>query len=485
MSLMRARGQVRRGIAAAVLLAASSAALVLAAAPVTVPDWLAPKIAALPKAKRDFLMSDGTGSFAARKELLFKRFETKTPAEIEAYIDGMMAVVEDRKFHPGSDAPSIPLDTTDEGFNAWRTLRPASLDTPRTAGPINLNRYMSAGPKQGIPTFFNLPVALTPADLKAGKVDVAIMGIGLDMGSGYRGAAYGPRAVRVGEVYKGQFPVTPENMHVMVSPFVELNVVDYADIAVDPMSTERSLEHIRRQVAEVARTGAIPIIVGGDHSLMYPDAAAMADVHGKGKVGVVHFDSHFDAQQGGEHLMSHGQPVYRLFKEGHIDGKNFIQIGLRGYWPDAKSFQWMREQGFRYHPMAEVEKTDWKTVMDRAVREARDGPEKIFISFDVDVLDPAFMPGTGTPEPGGLTMREALPIVRRLCAETNVVGFELVETNPLVDPGYTSALNANRIIRECLTGIAMRKRGLTGEHYLSPLTTDHGLPPYPVRKPAT
>lgn len=473
----------RRAIAALLLLGAGSGALVLAQDAVTVPDWLVPRIAGLSKEKRDFLMSDATSSFAARKELLFKRFETKTPGEIEAYIDGMMAVVDDKKFHPGKDEASIPLNTDDSGFNGWKTLRPPSMDTPRTPGPININRYIGAGAKNGIPTFFNLPVALTPEDLKAGKVDVAIMGIGLDMGSGYRGAAYGPRAVRTGEVYKGMTWVTPENMHVMVSPFNELNVVDYGDIAVDPLSTERSLPHIREMVAKVAATGTIPVIVGGDHSLMYPDVAGIVDVHGKGNVGIVHFDSHYDAAQYGDHLISHGQPVYRIFKEGLVPGKNFIQIGLRGYWPDAAAFKWMREQGFRYHPMAEVEKTDWNTVMNKAVREARDGPEKIFISFDVDVLDPAFMPGTGTPEPGGLTMREALPIVRRLCAETNVVGFELVETDPLVDPGYTSALNANRILRECLTGIAMRKRGLTSEHYLSPLTTDHGLPPFAIRKP--
>jgi len=469
---------IRGFVMAFALAGAATGALVYAqAVKEPVPAWLEAKIRDLPKAKRDFLMSDETGVFAARKELLYRRFETKTAAEIEAYIDGMMAVVEFNRFHPGKDEATIALNTEDPGFNAWKSERPAVFDTPRTPGPINLNRYMGASPKQGIPTFFNQPVALTPEDLRAGKVDVAIMGAGLDMGSGYRGAAYGPRALRVGEVYKGMGMVTPENMHVMVSPFNERNVVDYGDAAVDQMSTERSVDHVREQVRKIAETGAIPIIVGGDHSLMYPDAAGVADVYGKGNVGVVHFDAHYDAGKG-EHLLSHGQPVYRLIKEGHVPGKNFIQVGLRGYWPNEESFKWMREQGFRYHPMAEVEKNGWDATMNRAVKEAREGPEKIFISFDVDVLDPAFMPGTGTPEPGGLTMREAMPIVRRLCAETNVVGFELVEANPLVDPGYTTALNSVRIIRECLTGIAMRKRGLTGDHYLSPLTTDHGQGPW-------
>jgi agmatinase len=134
----------------------------------------------------------------------------------------------------------------------------------------------------------------------------------------------------------------------------------------------------------------------------------------------------------------------------------------------------MREQGFRYHTMAEIEKRGFPAVMEDVIKEANDGPEYIFISFDIDALDPAFVPATGTPEPGGLTPREAFPIVRRLCAESNVVGFELVELAPMLDPTYVSALNANRLIRECMTGIAMRKKGLTDPHYLSPLTEDDG-----------
>ena len=135
----------------------------------------------------------------------------------------------------------------------------------------------------------------------------------------------------------------------------------------------------------------------------------------------------------------------------------------------------MQEQGLRYHPMAEIEQKGWRPVMERVFKEAlEDGPEYIFISFDVDVLDPAYMPGTGTPEPGGLTTREVFPIVRGLCAAKQIVGFELVELNPLVDPGYTSAQNSNRILAECLTGIAMRKKGITDPMYLSPLTTEHG-----------
>lgn len=443
--------------------------------PVDLPDNIAGKVAGLDQEKIDFLRGSGIFSFAGSHELLFDRFKNKSPEDVEAYIDAMMRVKELMKFNPETDMESIPLNTDSPGFNSWKTRRPAAFDTPRDAGPININRYLNASPKQGIPTFFNLPVALTPEDLVAGEVDVAIMGIGLDTGTGFRGAAYGPKALRAGLVYGGTGMSNLPHMHTMVSPFDELTIVDYGDVAVDYLSLERSLGHIREIVREVAAAGTIPMIVGGDHSLMYPDVAGIVDVYGAGNVGVIHFDAHYDAGRGGTHLLSHGRPVRRLFNEKLVPGPNFIQVGLRGYWPGQSGFEWMQEEGLRYHPMAEIEKDGWDAVMDRVLKEAlEDGPEYIFISFDVDVLDPAYMPGTGTPEPGGLTTREVFPIIRGLCAAKQIVGFELVELNPLVDPGYTSAQNANRILAECLTGIAMRKKGITDPKYLSPLTTEHG-----------
>ena len=441
---------------------------------VELPDNIAAKVEGLDQEKIDFLRGTGIFSFAGSHELLFERFKNKSPEDIEAYIDAMMRVKELMKFNPETDMGSIPLNADSPGFNGWKMRRPAEFDTPREAGPINVNRYLRAGPRLGIPTFFNMPVAMTPEDLVAGEVDVAIMGIGLDMGTGFRGTAYGPRAVRAGTVYGGTGMSNLPHMHTMVSAFDELTIVDYGDVAVDYLSTERSVGHIREMVREVAAAGAIPMIVGGDHSLMYPDVAGIVDVYGAGNVGVIHFDAHYDAGRGGTHLLSHGRPVRRLFNENLVPGQNFIQVGLRGYWPGESGFKWMQEEGLRYHPMAEIEKSGWDAVKKRVFDEALDGPEYIFISFDVDVLDPAYMPGTGTPEPGGLTTREAFPIVRGLCAEKQIVGFELVELNPLVDPGYTSAQNANRILAECLTGIAMRKKGITDPKYLSPLTTEHG-----------
>jgi len=376
------------------------------------------------------------------------------------------------------EKPVIPLDTGDPTYNLWQKRRD-DLSKGREPGPINLNRYYGGAGWQGIPTFFKLPVALTTDDLRAGDVDVAILGAHTDMGLGFRGAAWGPNAMRNAPSTLGWGAFSMPHMHTMVNPFKELTIVDYGDAPTDPLSTERTIHGVREFVRGVAGTmdkkgeNVIPIIIGGDHSLMHPDVAALADVYGKGNVGVIHFDAHYDASKSFYgHLISHGQPVYRLIEEGHVPGKNFIQVGLRGYYPDEESFTWMREQGFRYHTMAEVEKRGWAPVMLDVIKEANDGPKYVFISFDIDVMDPAYTPGTGTPEPNGLTPRETFPLIRRLCAESNVVGFELVELLPYRDSGYTTVLNSERIVRECLVGIAMRKKGLTDPHYLSPLTTD-------------
>lgn len=374
---------------------------------------------------------------------------------------------------PTGDFPHLNPD--DPTIDLWREPR-EDLQGDRPPGLVNLSRYPMTLGSHGIATFLQRPVAQTPADLKAGEVDVAMLGAGLDMSLGMRGAAYGPRAMRSHDMYlptvaAGGLPHT----HVMVDALAELTIADYGDAAVDFDSTYRSIEPVRALVREVAETGTIPFVVGGDHSLMYPDVAALADVYGKGKIGVVHFDAHYDA--GSVYLghnLSHGTPVRRLIEQGHVRGENFIQVGLRGYAPGHDDLAWMRDQGFRYHFMAEVEKHGWDHVMERALAEAAEGTDYLFISLDIDVLDPAYAPGTGTPEPNGLTPRELFPLLRRLGAENNLVGIELVELNPLVDPTYVTPLVANRAAREMLTGIAMNRKGITDKHYLAEETTDHG-----------
>ncbi|PCD02782.1 arginase [Sphingomonas spermidinifaciens] len=446
--------------------------------PVDLPADVAAKLAGIAPEKVALIKAGRTGRYV-EKDTLFERIRTLPPAELATYIDAIWSLHEQAEFKAGRDRITIPLDTASPMFNAWKTKRPLLLDPKRDPGPVDLGRYIG-GRGGGFATFANAPVAFTPEDLKAGKVEVAIVGAPLDMGSGWRNAIDGPRALRMTGGAGGN------DMYSMINPNGALKIVDYGDIAIDQNSTERSVDHVREMVREIARTGAIPIVIGGDHSLEYPNVAAAADVHGKGKVGVVHFDSHYDVGRNGVHWITHGSPVYRVLHEGHVRPQDYIQVGLRARGPDLETFGWMRNKGMRYHTMVEVEKWGWERVMARALAEARQNTKKLWISFDVDVLDPAFMPGTGTPVPGGLTMREAQPIMRRLCAENDIAGIDIVEVAPYLDTSYKTALNSNYLLNACLAGIAMRKKGLN-PGYFNPVSVEHGIDDYyapKARRPA-
>jgi len=440
--------------------------------PITLPERVAPKLGLLTAGDIEFLESGDARGLAGSEEDTIEALEERSPEEVKAWVDAMRQVFDNSRFQEGVDQPNIPLNTESDAYNAWRLQRPRSMDPPREDGPVALGRYDGFG---GPPTFGGFPLALSQADLIAGEVDVAILGAPLNMGSGWRDS--GEKATTDLRVVGG-WAIGGQDQYIQIDASEVLNVVDYGDVAVDNESTERSMQHVREIVREIAETGAVPMIVGGDHSLEYPNVAALADVYGKENISVIHFDSHYDAWWGGSHLISHGYPVYRLIMEGHVRAADYIQVGLRSSGPGKSGFKWMREQGMRYHTMAEVERRGWGAVLDRVVAEASEEGRKLHISFDIDVIDPAFTPATGTPVPGGLDMREAISIVRRLCAEANVVGFDLVELHPALDPTYKTTLNSAHIIKACLTGIAMNREGLTTPHYLSPLSSEHAIDNY-------
>jgi agmatinase len=201
---------------------------------------------------------------------------------------------------------------------------------------------------------------------------------------------------------------------------------------------------------------AIPLVLGGDHSITEPEVKAIAAVHGP--IGLVHFDTHTDT---GTHVFgverSHGTPMYRLVEAGWIDPQRYVQLGLRGYWPGEPEFAWQRERGITSFFMHAVRSEGIEPLVERTLEIVGEGP--VFLTVDVDVLDPAFAPGTGTPEPGGMTPLELLPSVRRIAEQLELVGADVVEVIPTA-PGSAdiTALVAERIVREILTGLALRKR---------------------------
>jgi agmatinase len=281
--------------------------------------------------------------------------------------------------------------------------------------------------------------------------DVAIVGAPTDdLVSDRPGARFGPRAIRAASCPPGP------HLEAKIDAFEQLRIVDYGDAPVLPADPARTHEAIERTVGEVLDAGLLPIVLGGDHSIAEPDIRACARRHGP--VALVHFDTHTDT--GTEVFgveVSHGTPMYRLVRDGHVDPGRYVQIGLRGYWPGEREFAWQREQGITSFFMHDVRDLGIDAVVGRAIDVV--GEQPAFLSVDVDVLDPAFAPGTGTPEPGGMTSLELLGAVRALADGLELVGADVVEVIPTaVGSADVTALVAERIVREILTGLALRRR---------------------------
>ena len=295
-----------------------------------------------------------------------------------------------------------------------------------------------------------MPYTQDPAELEG--FHVAIVGAPMDdLVSDRPGARFAPRAIRAASCPHGP------HLEVKVDAFEELGIVDFGDAPVLPADAAWSHQAIERTVRQVVEAGALPVVLGGDHSVVEPDVRGVASRHGP--VGLVHFDTHTDT--GTEVFgveLSHGTPMYRLVEQGHVDPRRYVQIGLRGYWPGEREFAWQAERGITAFFMHDVRALGIEEVVRRAA--AAVGAGAVFVSVDVDVLDPGFAPGTGTPEPGGMTPSDLLWAVRTVSAELDVVGADVVEVIPTsVGSADLTALVAERIVRELLTGIALRRRG--------------------------
>ena len=307
----------------------------------------------------------------------------------------------------------------------------------------------------GSTSFQKVPWCPDDESLAASEADVAIVGAPFDDTTSNRpGARFGPRAIRAATYHSGDLWSIQLDTEVLS----RVKVVDAGDAPVVPARLARGLRVIHEKVRRVARTGAVPIVLGGDHSITYPSVAAVArHVHPR-KVGLVHFDAHADT---GDSvwgvLASHGTPMRRLIEEGWVEGRNFVQVGLRGYWPEQDTFDWMREQGLRWHTMVEIEERGAEAVIADAIAEALEGPDGIYLSVDIDVVDPGMAPGTGTPEPGGLLPREMLRAVRQIVGRVDLVGMDVVEVSPPYDRSEVTAMLAHRIVLEALSALAAKK----------------------------
>jgi agmatinase len=316
-----------------------------------------------------------------------------------------------------------------------------------------LERWAEFGEKPdyaGLLTYGGAPTTQDPAELRG--FDVAVVGAPTDdLVSDRPGTRFAPRSIRAASCPPGP------HLEVGVDAFEALRIVDFGDAPVlpaDPLRTHQAIEAI---VAQVLGAGALPVVLGGDHAITEPSVRACAAVHGP--VGMIHFDTHTDtgAEVFGVEI-SHGTFIRRLVDEGAIDPTRYAQIGLRGYWPGEAEFAWQAERGITSLFAHDVRDLGIREVVRRAVEAV--GPGPVYLTVDVDVLDPAFLGGgTGTPEPGGMSSTELLLAVRTVAAEVDLIGTDVVEVIPTaVGSADLSSLVADRIVREALTGIALRRR---------------------------
>jgi len=300
-----------------------------------------------------------------------------------------------------------------------------SAEHPQPLGGNEMPRF------GGIATYMRLPGTSAPADL-----DVAVVGVPFDLGTSNRpGARFGPRGIRSESVL-----LRPYNMATRAAPFDSLRIDDVGDVATNAFNLADSVERIEAHFDELLAHGVATLAMGGDHTIVLPILRAMRKVHGP--VGLVHIDAHTDINDTmfGEKI-THGTPFRRAVEEGLLDCDRVVQIGMRATGYAADDFDWSREQGFRVVQVEECWHRSLEPLMHEVRRQVGAGP--VYVSFDIDGIDPSFAPGTGTPEIGGLTVPQALEIIRG-CRGMNLVGGDLVEVAPIYDAsGMTSLLGAN------------------------------------------
>jgi guanidinobutyrase len=289
----------------------------------------------------------------------------------------------------------------------------------------------------GMTTMMRLPLADD-----ASQLDACFIGVPLDIGTSNRsGTRLGPRQIRAESPL-----IRPYNMATRAMPFDCLQVADLGDVAINAFSLEKSVAIIEEAYTRVVANGCRPLTLGGDHTIVLPITRALAKKHGP--LGIIHVDAHADINDTlfGEKI-THGTPFRRMVEEGLVEGRRVAQIGLRGTGYSPEDFDWSREQGFRVVQAEECWHRSLTPLMKEIREQLGDGP--VYISFDIDGLDPAYAPGTGTPEIGGLTTIQGMEILRG-CRGLDIVGADLVEVSPPYDTSGNTALVAANLLFEML-----------------------------------
>jgi agmatinase len=339
-------------------------------------------------------------------------------------------------------SPVVDHPPSDFGrANGWHREYPAfgPADGPAYAGPVSYCRR---------------PYITDLSAIRQRAPDVAIIGIPFDDCVSHRpGARFGPRAIRQATSTSGGHSLAFE-----LEPFEILDVIDTGDADIVPAWPERGHAVAYHRVLDIISSGAVPIVLGGDHSITWPVVSAVAQTVAPRRVGMIHFDAHADTADDELGVRAgHGTPMRRLIESGAVDGRALVQVGLRGYWPPPEVFDWMRAQGMRWHLTRDIEDQGIDAVVDAAIAEVHEHADLVYLSIDIDVLDPGMAPGTGTPEPGGLLTRELLRAVRRIASSVDIAGMDVMEVAPPYDHAEVTAMAAHRCVLETISGMAARR----------------------------
>ncbi|MEM8885412.1 MAG: arginase family protein [Planctomycetota bacterium] len=383
-----------------------------------------------------------------------------------------------RQAKPESPAPWPHVDPNDPNVERLRADDPTKeiwrqrVQPSGQPGPQSLGRYALQLEPVGIKTFFQQPVAKTPADLKAGNVDVAIFGAPCSALPHSAGSVWAPAEIRYSRDYGGYgapgFPLAWIEYETLINPFAKLKIVDYGDSGYTPYSQARTLEEIRKVTREILETGAIPFAVGGDHAVPNATYRAIADVFGKKKVAFVHFDVHLDRGKGKLGAFYHGGSYMTLaVKEGLLDGKHVVQFGMGSPCFGAELYDEIEKEGGTVFHLHQIKRDGVAKTFERMYK-VLEGLDLVYVSFDVDVFDMSYAPGTGSSEPTGVTPNDLFPELRKFAATKRIVGFDIVEYNPFYDNrGQQTARLVRRVMLQFLTGIAMKKEGMD-PNYIHP-----------------
>ncbi|MBM3894867.1 MAG: agmatinase [Thaumarchaeota archaeon] len=323
-------------------------------------------------------------------------------------------------------------------------------------------------PFVGINTFLHLPWVQSHAELQKVKPNVAIIGEPFDFGTTIRpGARYGPRAIRAASTIPAP-PYERFNIETGADPFGVFRAVDYGDVNVSPGDVIESHKRMTEKVKEVLDINGIPVMLGGDHSITFANVRAFAKKYKN--IGIIHLDTHADCAPQGlcGFKYDHGAHIRRVMELGCLKGKNYTLIGPRGYWPGPDLYKWMSDQDFQWFTMLDVEEMGIDTIAKEAVDRANDGTDAVYLTWDIDSFDPAYAPGTGEPEPNGLTSREGMRLVRQFSVgfDPDKFAMDLVEVSPTYDVSDQSSYNGGitsglgqRLIVELLAGLSLTKQG--------------------------